>query len=354
MRSSQHPQSKRHLPSQRQAGKAAFLVGAWYQQSPWLKSLRPLSCVFQSLAKKRRSDFLSGKKVVAKLSVPVIIVGNITVGGTGKTPLVIALVAFLKSQGYQPGVVSRGYTSKAPYYPYAVTKESDPKHSGDEPLLIATSCQCPVVIDPNRVNAAKKLIDDYDCDIIVSDDGLQHYKLGRQLEICVIDGQRGLGNKKCLPEGPLREPVQRLSGVDFVVVNGESSEVYAHSQFTMRLAPGALQPLGDNIQQTPPLSGEKVNAIAGIGNPERFFDLLKSSEYIVSAYPFGDHYHYRQEDFIFSNSDAILMTEKDAVKCSKFGLTNAWYLPVEAQLPDAFWQQLLAVIKKNKSPKDEN
>lgn len=338
--------------SRRQVGKTAFLTDAWYKQSPWLKTLRPLSSLFQFLAKKKRRDFLSGNKTALELPVPVIVVGNITVGGTGKTPLVIAIIAFLKSQGYKPGVVSRGYTSKAPHYPYTVTKESDPNHSGDEPLLIATRCQCPVVIDPNRVSAAKKLIDEYSCDVIVSDDGLQHYNLSRQFEICVIDGQRGLGNRKCLPEGPLREPVARLDDVDVVVVNGESSDAYAQEQFEMKLVPGALQPLhveaiATNIQQALPQPGDAVNAVAGIGNPERFFNLLEHHGYIVAARAFADHHHYRQEDFIFSNVSPVLMTEKDAVKCGMLSLKNAWFLPVEAQLPEKFWQQLLIVLKIN-------
>lgn len=334
--------------------KTSFLLDAWYQQAPWLRALRPLSCFVQSVSKKRRDDYLKGKKVAAELSVPVVIVGNITVGGTGKTPLVIAIVSYLRRQGFKPGVISRGYSSKAPHYPFVVTKDSDPEQSGDEPLLIASRAQCPVVIDPDRVCAAKKLIEESDCDVIISDDGLQHYRLTRQVEICVIDAQRGLGNKQCLPEGPLREPVERLADVDFVVVNGLASEVYGNPQFEMTLMSGDLVAVGGNDATNDakrPTPGDQVNAIAGIGNPERFFSSLESNGYKVCATAFGDHHHYQREDFNFSVPSPVLMTEKDAVKCAKLGLADAWYLPVEAQLPEKFWQLLLAKLKQENTQK---
>ena len=328
---------------------SSVLVDAWYQQAAWLGVFRPLSLLFQVLAKKRREDYLSGKKKSAELSVPVVVVGNITAGGTGKTPLVIAIVAFLRQQGFRPGVVSRGYSSKAPHYPFIVSANSNPDQAGDEPLLIARRSGCPVIIDPDRVLAAQKLIDDYACDVIISDDGLQHYRLGRDIEICIIDGQRGLGNKRCLPEGPLRESPQRLAGVDFVIVNGETEDLFRDDQYEMSLVSGQLKSLGRESAgsdlKVPPQSGESIYAVAGIGNPKRFFRHLEKSGYIVYGKAFSDHHHYVKTDFEALKEKPILMTEKDAVKCETIGLSNAWYLPVEAQLSNNFWEQFLTALK---------
>lgn len=328
---------------------SAHIVDAWYNNSAWLKIFRPTSVLFQSLSEKRRRDFLSGKKKKTGLSVPVVVVGNITAGGTGKTPLVIAIVSFLKREGFNPGVVSRGYGSEAPYYPYVINDQSNPLEAGDEPLLIARRTQCPVIIDADRVTAAQKLIDDFCCDVIVSDDGLQHYNLARDIEICVIDGQRGLGNRRCLPEGPLRESAKRLDSVDLVVVNGDSNQVYHSNQFQMSLESGALEPVGQKDQRqkderagcSRPKPGEQVNAVAGIGNPERFFQQLKQSGYTVSSKAFSDHHNYVSKDFDLFNSAPIVMTEKDAVKCEKLALSEAWYLPVDAKLANNFWEQLM-------------
>ena len=196
-----------------------LLEQAWYRQAAWLKLLRPLSASFTYLAKRRRESFRSSDKRWTA-SVPVIVVGNISVGGTGKTPIVLAIIELLKTQGYRPGVVSRGYGANPPRYPWLVEPEQSAKQAGDEPLLIAIRGQVPVVIDPDRPAAVRDLLAHFDCDVVISDDGLQHYALARDIEIAVIDGERGLGNRRCLPEGALREPPERLSEVDFILQNG--------------------------------------------------------------------------------------------------------------------------------------
>ncbi len=335
-----------------------WMLEAWYGSACWLHMLRPLSSVYRTLAEKNRHRYLNGEKPSWRAPVPVIVVGNITVGGAGKTPLVIAITQFFKAQGLRPGIVSRGYGGQSETYPLVVTADSQPAQVGDEPLLIACRTDCPVVVDPNRVEAVKKLIADFECDLVISDDGLQHYALGRDIEICVIDGKRGLGNRCLLPEGPLRESHARLSELDFVVVNGESEQKFRLDQNVMSLQPAELQLVsaykyqhnsacGDvnttgsnSVKNKKP--GEKINAVAGIGHPERFFQSLEAMGYDVIKRPFPDHYQFTSVDFAFKEMYPIVMTEKDAIKCQQLKLSDAWILPVEARVDDAFWQQLLA------------
>lgn len=337
----------------------ARLVNAWYTNSPCLRTLRPLSLLYTQAVCKRRNAYQQGKKPVWKAAVPVIVVGNISMGGTGKTPLVIALVRFLRDKGYTPGVVSRGYGSHAPVYPFIVDQHSRAEEAGDEPLLIAKRANCPVVIAPDRVAATKTLLASSSCDIVISDDGLQHYALARDVEICVVDGQRGLGNQHCLPEGPLREPPQRLKSVDFIVVNGSSAETaginYGPSPQAMQLIPGDLIALAhtsaarNNVgAKASPKPGDALNAVAGIGNPQRFFALLQRLGYEVEAHAFSDHHAFSAEDFVFERDLPIVMTEKDAVKCSDLSLPAAWYLPVEADLPSIFWDKLTEKLQSIK------
>lgn len=271
------------------------------------------------------------------LSAPVIVVGNITVGGTGKTPLVIALVNYLKSKGYRPGVVSRGYGGQTVSCPMLVSVNMDPKQVGDEPLLIARHTSVPVIVCPNRYISAKQLIDMHQCNVIVSDDGLQHYALERIFEIVVIDGMRGFGNHFCLPAGPLREPVSRLRTVDMIVINENNalkSEYQALSRLTqpicaMSFEPGKIFSVTDTTveKNIDFFVDKKVYAIAGIGNPDRFFQtLLKMGIHIIEK-PFPDHYCFNDCDFDFVEASAlILMTEKDAVKCQVFADERFWFL----------------------------
>ncbi len=311
----------------------------WYGCIPWLILLWPLEMLFRTLAARRRRAFQQGTRESWRAPVPVLVVGNISVGGVGKTPLVISLVEMLQQAGYRPGVVSRGYGGRAPAYPLAVTTLTSATHCGDEPLMIHQRCGCPLVVDPDRVRASQHLLETTDVDIIISDDGLQHYALQRDIEICVIDGDRGLGNGHCLPVGPLREPEERLGQVDFCIVNGGNWQRSGAAR--MQLEPEPIKRL-DGGEGAPATS--KVNAVAGIGNPERFFESLRELGFDPVCHSYADHYRYRAEDLEFDNGLAVVMTEKDAVKCRAFGADNRYYLPVRAVLPETFAQNLLAEI----------
>ncbi|WP_409526083.1 tetraacyldisaccharide 4'-kinase [Nitrincola sp. MINF-07-Sa-05] len=326
-----------------------LLERSWYEPASWSPLLRPLSWLFEHLATRRRYRYLSNPEKQWKAPVPVVVVGNISVGGTGKTPLVIALIALYRSQGFKPGVVSRGYGGKAPYYPFHVTENSSPAESGDEPLLIVRQTAVPLVVDPDRVAAAKSLLAQTDCDIIISDDGLQHYRLGRDIEIAVIDGQRGLGNQRCLPEGPLREPVSRLQQVDMVVVNNGQQQRWP-DDFMMDIVPTSLRHLRSGVISSIESwrAGQecRVHAVAGIGNPARFFDTLKGIGLKPVEHPFPDHHQYRPQDIEFNDALPVIMTEKDAVKFQTQLPDDCWALQVEAGLSRAFEEQLIQLTQR--------
>ncbi len=326
------------------------LLRGWYQGSRWLCVLRPLEWLFRRLVLRRRVHYLSHPERVWRPPVPLIIVGNISVGGTGKTPLVLALLQWAQAAGYKPGVVSRGYGSKAPHYPCLVIAGASAAEVGDEPLLIVERSGCPLVIDPDRVSAAKYLLQQAGCDLIISDDGLQHYRLGRSVEILVLDSERGLGNGRCLPEGPLREPPERMDSVDLVVVNGEGPFRPAGAH-VMHLIPGALRALdGSGSRQASDWPGvRRVHALAGIGNPQRFFDSLRQLGFDPIVHSFADHHAFSAEDLEFGDDLALIMTEKDAVKCRHLAPANSWYLPVEAQL-DAVFESALAAQLNRQDP----
>jgi tetraacyldisaccharide 4'-kinase len=277
----------------------------------------------------------------------VIVVGNITVGGTGKTPLVLYLLEQLQEQGFKPGVISRGYGGKSTVYPQLVTANSMAFAVGDEPLLLAKRSGCPVVVDPNRPRGARYLLENHDCNLIISDDGLQHYALARDIEMVVIDGKRRMGNGLCLPAGPLREPVSRLQSVDFVLVNGEAKT----HELAMQLKPLQWVNVAEPAR-TLPLSafqGKKVHAVAGIGNPQRFFETLQTLGCEASVQAFADHHRYVASDLAFADGLPVLMTEKDAVKCQAFAKQQHWYLQIAAELPSTFMLQLLAKLQSRKS-----
>jgi tetraacyldisaccharide 4'-kinase len=337
-----------------------FWLNAWYGKSRWTLWLLPLTFLFICLSHCRKYFLQKYKQV--ELVTPVIIVGNISLGGTGKTPLLIELVKWLQGKDFHPGVVSRGYGGVAPHYPYLVSATSSAAQVGDEPLLIYQRTQCAVCVGPDRV-AAAKLLEDNHCDIILSDDGLQHYALGRDLEIAVVDGQRGLGNGWRLPVGPLRESVDRLTGVDWIVVNSPKANftlprfdslIYVSmnvtSQQPIELMSNAVKPISTLI-------GKKVHAVAGIGNPERFFTMLKSLGVEFIPHVFPDHHAYQEQDFEFNDELPVIMTEKDAVKCRNF-LNENWtkdnwfYLPIRVELSDFFWkgfeEKIERVLKKKK------
>jgi len=325
--------------------KAAEYV--WYQNKLLGYLLFPLALLFLLLATVRKYRL---KRLASSISykVPIIVVGNITVGGTGKTPVVIALVNYLQSKGYKPGVVSRGYGGHAAY-PYRLGPASTAAECGDEPLLIYKRCQCPIVVSPLRNEAINELLKHNDVDVVISDDGLQHYAMPRTIEIAIIDGKRGLGNRLCLPAGPLRELPSRLKEVDIVLVNGRTDAIFDAKQALMELELDALTPLPAtrNHRGLPVCS--KVNAVAAIGNPARFYASLEQLGYSVVQQPFPDHHLYVQSELEFPNGLPVIMTEKDAVKCMAFeNLDQHWFLPVNANIDKAFYKKILQLLKERR------
>lgn len=303
-----------------------LLERIWYEGHPLQWLLWPLSVVFGLLASTRRLAYRLALIKSTSVAVPVIVVGNISVGGTGKTPLTIWLINHLRQQGWKPGIVSRGYGGKSDAYPLMVSADSDPAVCGDEPVLMARRCACPVMVDPQRVRGAQALLDQSGIDIIVSDDGLQHYALGRDIELVVVDAKRRFGNRLLLPAGPLREPVKRVCRADACLVNGaEDCEAGFILQST-----ALSSVIGDREQALDSFSGQHVHAIAGIGNPERFFHMLEAAGLSLVRHAFADHHAFSAPDIDFSDGLPVLMTEKDAVKCRSFAGEQHWYLPVEA------------------------
>lgn len=305
--------------------------------------LLPLSFVYCAVSRRRRRAFLNAPP--AALPLPVIVVGNVTVGGTGKTPMTIRLCEWLREQGWRPGVVSRGYGGSASDHPRRVTDRSAAAEVGDEPLLIALRTQAPVCVCADRVAAVHALFAEGGCDIIVADDGLQHYRLPRDLEIAMLDGRRRLGNGRCLPAGPLREPASRLQEVDFVVVTeGEP----AAGEYAMALHLDEAWSLRDPSQRMAlrEFVGAKVHAVAGIGNPDRFFDTLERAGLSVIRHPFPDHHRYQPDDLAFGDATPVLMTEKDAVKCREFASPECWAVPASAKLPSALTTALAERLRK--------
>ncbi len=318
----------------------------WYRTTPLHLALLPVSFIFRLLANMRRMLYRSGILRGEKLPVPVIVVGNITVGGNGKTPLTLWLAQQLLDNGWHPGIISRGYGSKASS-PQAVHPSSNPDAAGDEAVLMAQRKLCPVWVGRDRVAAARSLLRAHpECDILLSDDGLQHYRLRRDVEIAVVDGVRRFGNGFLLPAGPLRELPSRLAEADAVVINGGTP---AAGEYAMQLHGARFYNL---LNPSIPayaadFHGQHLHAIAGIGNPQRFFAHLNHLGLVVQAHPFPDHYRYTPGDLAYANADAILMTEKDAVKCATFATKKCWVLRVDAQVNPSLTQHILERIAPN-------
>lgn len=322
----------------------SWLQGQWTRFTPWQILLLPFAILFSLIVLLRRLAYRIGLLRHYRLPVPVIVVGNLTVGGAGKTPLVLWLVEFLRGHGYHPGIVSRGYGSRIST-PQSVSATSDPIFVGDEPVLLAQRAQCPVWVGLRRVDVARALLGARpDCDVLISDDGLQHYALRRDVEVVVVDGVRRFGNELLLPAGPLREPLSRLKSVDAIVINGGS---IAPGEYAMQLAGNCFRQLKQAVTATPEdFVGKRLHAMAGIGYPARFFSHLRKLGLQVIEHPFPDHHTYQPHELQFKDADAILMTEKDAVKCAAFAPPNAWALAVDAEVDAAFGHRILEKIRK--------
>lgn len=315
----------------------------WYDASrdpPW--PMRALAGLYAGVTGLRRGLYSRGLLPVRLIPVPVLVVGGIVAGGSGKTPLVLAVVERLLAAGWTPGVATRGYGREQAKVPRWVEADTDPVLSGDEPLLIARRSGVRVRADADRVAAARALVE-AGCDVVVCDDGLQHYRLGRDIEIEVIDGRRRYGNARLLPAGPLREAPARAERCDFRVLNlGIDDGQAGFGEWPMQLQPHGVRPLaGGRPLPLSAFAGHRVHAVAGIGDPERFFSMLRGLGIGVVPHGFPDHHAYRREDFRFGNDLPVLMTEKDAVKCAGFDDPRLHVVPIQARLPEAFWVALL-------------
>lgn len=329
----------------------------WFDGTPPPWPARLLAGVYAAAVAARAALYRKGVLRSAHPGEPVLVVGNLIAGGSGKTPLTIAIVERLRAEGFTPGVASRGYGRQQAAIARWVDASTDTALGGDEPVLIARRTGAPVRVDRDRVAAARALID-AGCDIVVCDDGLQHYRLARDVEIEVIDGRRRYGNRLPLPAGPMREPPERGERCDFRVVNlggAHAAEMHApeaqgetgFGEWPMRLRAQDAVPLhGHRGAPLSAFAGQRVHAVAGIGDPERFFAMLRGLDIAVVPHAFADHHRYRAEDLRFGSDLPVLMTEKDAVKCANFQSERCYSVPIRAELPEAFWVALLDRLRE--------
>ena len=339
-------------PVEAEAPPLTRLAQRWYRDGWQSRLLAPLAWLFGYFARRRRMAALTGKRPPWRAPVPVLVVGNLTVGGTGKTPFVIWLVRQLIDRGFRPGVVSRGYGGRGGRRPTAVpASDADPDLVGDEPPIIARQTDAPVVICRNRVEAVRHLTAAYDVDIVVSDDGLQHYALARDVEIVVIDGERGFGNGRLLPAGPLREPASRLAEVDWVVSNRQPSGL-AERETVMHLRPVFFANLQTGVRMAPAqfaLHYPNVNAVAGVGNPDGFAHTLRALGMNLALHPLDDHHRFSGEEVRFDNDWPVVCTEKDAVKLRRLDIVlgHCWFLEVETEIAPAGTGRLEEVLRRH-------
>ncbi|WP_218353046.1 tetraacyldisaccharide 4'-kinase [Alteromonas lipotrueiana] len=327
------------------------LERAWYKKRWWLWLLWPLTLLFTVFSATRRYLYKAGFKHSEKpADTMVIVVGNISVGGNGKTPVVIELAEYLRSKGLRPGILSRGYGGEAKQFPHTVSTQDSARFVGDEPRLMAARTHLPVVIDPVRTRGAQRLKSEHKCNVIICDDGLQHYALKRDMELVVMD-ERRFGNGHLLPMGPLREGVWRLDSVDMILHNVNAFEParllgVATAQYPMQLHPQYVVNV-QNAEQSYTVQEfidqeHTLHALAGIGNPARFFGQIKSLGIQLSGQTaLSDHYQFDRQDL---PDGPVIMTEKDAVKVASFAHSECWYLKVSARLPAKFYQQLNAKL----------
>ena len=326
-----------------------WLERIWYENGKGRFLLLPFSllyCAVNACQRKMQS------RNQLKFPCAVIVVGNITVGGTGKTPLTIHISKLLQKAGYKPAIITRGYGGKAVSWPQSVTASSVASMVGDEAVLMASRTGVPVYAGANRVESIRELLHAHECDVVISDDGMQHYKLPRDIQIAVVDAERQFGNGYCLPAGPLRENKERLEKCDLVVINGKNKlQNHWHS---MILKGKSLINVKDQSETSVRnFKDKKVHAVTGIGNPQRFFSSLEQQGLDVIRHSFPDHYNFKQSDFNFNDDLDILMTEKDAVKCRNFATDKFWYLPVEAEIDASFDTQVLKLLKETKDQKKD-
>ena len=342
---------------------ASWLEREWQRLGGGALLLLPFALLMRIAVAIRRFAYRRHILPAWRAGVPVVVVGNITAGGTGKTPLTLAVLEALERRGFTPGVVSRGYgrVPRGMDDPLGVVRVypdlATPEHFGDEPVLIARRSRVPVYVSPDRPAAARALLEAHkEVDVLVSDDGLQHYALARDVELAVVDGERRFGNGLMLPAGPLREPVSRLAEVDAVVVNGGWSDtIPAARQFAMRMGNERFVAVGAPREMTPQefvlaARGQQVVAVAGIAYPERFFDHLGRLGIAARAIGFPDHHAFRPQDLKLPGAEVIVMTEKDAVKCAAFADARMWYLRVDAILPPDFEDFLASRVRSRRSP----
>lgn len=334
------------------------LTQAWQKNAAWLKVLTPLSGLYSVVTHARKSLYHSGKCPIYRAAVPVLVIGNITVGGSGKTPFIITLTKILLKQGINVAVISRGYGGDSTQMPKLVTPTSTPNEVGDEPCLIAQSLHSdglflPMAVAPNRGQAIDLLLQNFpETTLIISDDGLQHYALHRDEEWIVVDVARGFGNGKLLPQGFLREPIDRLQDA-LVIYHDKDMTKYPTKAMAMSLTAGRIEPLMGNHKSPVPSAGTYVHAVSGIGYPKRFFDTLSDQGFLVIPHPFGDHHNFRLEDLVDLINHPIIVTSKDAVKLRHLATQTAhdifnhiWVLPVEMVLSDGIMEQINHLIVK--------
>ncbi|TNF69999.1 MAG: tetraacyldisaccharide 4'-kinase [Gammaproteobacteria bacterium] len=320
----------------------SFFLKLWYRKKVSFLSLLllPIACFFWLISKLRHYYYTHMIKP-KDVRVPVIVVGNITLGGVGKTPLVAAIYKNLVKKGYKPAIISRGYGRKSKK-DRLVTDSATSRLVGDEPLMLYQMLQCPIAVAAKRTDALDLI---YQChpevNIVISDDGLQHYKLKRDVEIVVIDAKRQLGNGLIFPAGPLREGKSRLEQIDFVIYNGKPCKQLVDNYFIMMLKPSYLINIKTAEKRlASEVIADTIYAVAGIGNPQRFFNTLEDIGYKVIQKPYPDHYQYKKEDLMFSSKLPVIMTAKDAVKCKEIADDNNWYLAVETIINEDFFRLL--------------
>jgi tetraacyldisaccharide 4'-kinase len=315
----------------------------WYANHPLRFALLPATFLYRLIARLRREGYKRGWLKTVEVAAPVVVVGNVSVGGTGKTPFVIWLAAQLKQRGRRVGIVTRGYRGKSAQWPRIVAGDEDPAEVGDEPVLLARRTGCPVVAGPDRVAAAEALLKAGPIDVVLADDGLQHYRLGRRFEIAVVDGVRGMGNGLCLPAGPLREPPARLQDVDAIVVNGGD---WGHAGvFRGRAVVTRVYNLRDRRERSlESFRTSTVHAVAGIGNPQRFFDLLDDAGLDVIPHPLADHAEIGTAELTFDEPGPVLITEKDAVKCEQLAPADVWCVVVDLEFDADSTARLMRLV----------